>query len=359
MLTRVRSLLTKEIDHGNIPGAVLHISYQQKVILQEAFGYRAVLPDKREMQVSTVFDLASLTKVVATLPVILKLMEYGEITLSDPVIRYIPLFGKHRKESITLFHLLTHTSGLPAHRPFYLEATSMGRLDPSFRPIDYIIKKICEEPLEAPIGKKVVYSDLGLILLYKIIEMVTEQRFEDFVKREIFTPLEMYETGFNPVFPKERYAVTEFSKHLQEFKTGIVHDDNAESMGGISGHAGLFSTVQDLSKYAQMIENDGYFNGKKILSSVSIHLSRRNYSSFDQEYRGLGWILQRPVGSSCGELFSEQSYGHTGFTGTSIWFDPTLPLHVILLTNRVHFGRTDAIMRLRPRIHNLIRSHIQ
>lgn len=358
MLDQVRSLLTNEVDKGNIPGAVLHISYKQKIILQEALGYRMVFPEKREMKVSNLFDLASLTKVVATLPALLKLIEYGEITLSDPVIRYIPDFGQHQKNSITILHLLTHTSGLPAHRPFYLEISSRSKLDPNFSPIDFIIKNICEESLEAPSGTRVIYSDLGLILLYKIIELVTGEHFEGFVKREIFSSLEMDETGFNPSFPRERYAVTEFSEGIQDYKTGIVHDDNAESMGGISGHAGLFSTVYDLAKYAQMIENNGYYNGKQILSEATLELSRRNNSSFDKEYRGLGWLLQRPEGPICGELFSQQSYGHTGFTGTSIWFDPTISLHVIFLTNRVHFGRTDAILRLRPRLHNLIRSQI-
>ncbi|MFS0821241.1 serine hydrolase domain-containing protein [Bacillus sp. 1P02SD] len=347
MKDKVLAFLRKEIDMQHMPGAVISVSHNGKVLLEEAIGNRAVYPKELPMKPNTVFDLASLTKVVATLPVILKLIDDGEIRLDDTVAFFLPEFAQNGKERITLRHLLTHTSGLPAHKQFYIKNLST----------EQIMERIYAESLEVPSGSKVIYSDLGLITLYKIIELVTEQPFERFVEKEVFAPLEMVETGFNPTFEKERYAATEYSEKLKDYKYGIVHDDNTESMGGISGHAGLFSTIKDLQKYAEMIENNGVYKGKQILSESVLHLSRTNFTSFDQEYRGLGWILKSPVLSSCGDLFSTEAYGHTGFTGTSIWFDPEVNLNVILLTNRVHFGRHPHILRLRPRLHNTIRSY--
>lgn len=347
MKEKVLKFLQKEIDLQHIPGAVISVSHNGKILLEEAIGNSAVYPESVPMKIDTVFDLASLTKVVATLPVMLKLIDQGEIRLDDTVSLFLPQFSKNGKESITLRHLLTHTSGLPAHRQYYVEGLTT----------EQILQRIYDESLDEPTGTKVIYSDLGLILLYKIIEEVVGRRFEDFVEKEFFTPLEMVETCYNPTFAKERYAATEYSEKLQQYKYGIVHDDNTESMGGISGHAGLFSTVKDLQKFAEMIENNGMYKGKTILSEAALQLSRKNFTSFDHEYRGLGWILKSPVLSSCGDLFSEGSYGHTGFTGTSIWFDPEVKLTVLLLTNRVHFGREPHILRLRPRLHNVIRSN--
>ena len=347
MKDNVLQFLQREIDAEHIPGAVISVAHKGEVILEEAIGNKVVYPNKAAMTVDTVFDLASLTKVVATLPSILKLMDNGEIRLDDPISHFLPDFGQNGKEHITIKHLLTHTSGLPAHKQYYLENLST----------DEILASIYSQALEYQTNSKVVYSDLGLITLYKVIETITEQSFTSFVKKEILSPLDMSESGFNPIFSRDRYAATEFSEKLNGYKLGIVHDDNTEAMNGISGHAGVFSTISDLNKYASMIENNGIYNGKRILSSVSLELSRRNYTPFDTEHRGLGWILKGPVLSSCGDYFSSRSYGHTGFTGTSMWFDPEVDLRVILLTNRVHFGRQPHILRLRPRLHNIIRSY--
>jgi CubicO group peptidase (beta-lactamase class C family) len=346
MKREVIDFLHNEIQLNHIPGAVIYVSYQGECVLEEAVGNRVVYPNKEPMTVNTVFDLASLTKLIATLPAILTLVEKGTLHLDSCVSFFLPEFDRYGKSTITIKHLLTHTSGLPAHREYYVENLST----------EQILKRIYDEQLVAPIGEKVIYSDLGFIILYKLIETVTNESFQDYVKREIFDKLEMTDTKFNPAFERSRYAATEFSEKLNDYKYGIVHDDNTESMGGISGHAGLFSTVRDLTKFTSMIENEGIFK-ERVLSKASIELSRKNFTAFSNEYRGLGWILKSPTHSSCGDLFSESSYGHTGFTGTSIWFDPEIKLHVILLTNRVHFGRKDPILRLRPRLHNMIRSH--
>ncbi|MFC4803221.1 serine hydrolase domain-containing protein [Neobacillus sp. GCM10023253] len=347
MERRILDFLQNEVDQEHIPGAVIHVSFQGETILQEAVGYRVIYPSKEPMQRNTVFDLASLTKVTATLPIVLKLMEAGKWHLDDKVARFLPEFGKRGKSEITIKNLLTHTSGLAAHYEYFRENLTT----------EQILEKIVQDELVAGIGEKVIYSDLGFITLYKLIETVTDVPFEEYVKRELFDKLDMNETGFRPRFERERYAATEYSDKLNDYKHGIVHDDNTESMCGISGHAGLFSTIEDLANYASMIENEGVFNGNRILSKQSLQIARRNFSTFSHEFRGLGWILKSPNLSSCGDLFSESSYGHTGFTGTSIWFDPEIQLHVILLTNRVHFGRKDPILRLRPRLHNIIRSH--
>lgn len=348
MKEKVLQFLQEEIEIGSIPGAVIHVSYQDAAILHEVIGNRAVFPEKSQMKLDTIFDLASLTKVVATLPAILKLLDHGFFRLDDRVSYFLPEFGKNGKEEIRIRDLLTHTAGLPAFHNYYLESLST----------EQILERIYDDELVAPIGSKVIYSDLGLITLYKLIESVTNQSLPDYLQKEIFEPLGMNETGFNPTFPKHRYAATEFCQTLNDYKIGIVHDENTESMGGISGHAGLFSTVSDLAKYTSMIENNGIFRGKRILSESALELSRKNYTPFDSEARGLGWILKSQAFSSCGDYFSDASYGHTGFTGTSIWFDPEIKLHVILLTNRVHYGRKDGILRLRPRLHNIIRANI-
>lgn len=343
----IRAFLQSEIDKQHIPGAVIHISHQGQTLMKEAIGYRVVYPDKKPMNLDTVFDLASLTKVVATLPSILKLIEAGEIRLDDSIAYFLPEMKSKGKEAIKLRHLLTHTSGLIAHRNYFLEKLST----------EQILQSIYQEELLYPIGTKVVYSDLNYILLYRLIEALTNQEFSRFAQKEIFEPLEMKGACFQPAFDRERYAATEYSELLKDYKHGIVHDDNTEFMGGISGHAGLFSTIDDLNHYATMIENDGLYKGKRILSKAAIELSRKNYTPFAQEYRGLGWVINGPDSSSCGDFFSPSSYGHTGYTGTSIWFDPESNLRIILLTNRVHFGRKDPIIRLRPRLHNIIRKH--
>ncbi|MBO1005335.1 serine hydrolase domain-containing protein [Pseudogracilibacillus auburnensis] len=341
MEKKVLAFLQKEIDLKSIPGAAIYVSYEGKKILDDSIGFRTFSPQNKPVERNTIYDLASLTKVVATTPAILQLIDKGEIHLQDKIRRFFPEFNHAQ---ITIEHLMTHTSGLPAHRPYHNEKLNFSQMS----------ERISIEQLVHSPGNNVIYSDLGFILLTGLIEKVAGQPFEEFTKKKIFQRLNMNETGFNLPFEQARFAATEYSPGIGDYKYGIVHDENAESMGGVSGHAGLFSTIQDLAKFTTMIESGGFFNGQQIISNASISLSKRNYTPFASEGRGLGWQIK---GTSCGDLFSQSSYGHTGFTGTSIWFDPTIQLHVILLTNKVHGENQEAILRLRPCIHNLIRSH--
>lgn len=347
METQVLRFLANEIDQENIPGASIYISHRGMKVMDKTIGYRALSPKKLPLEENTIYDMASLTKIVATMTACLQLIDKGEIRLDDKIAFFIPAFATNGKSEITIKHLLTHTSGLPAHRPFYKEKLTM----------EEVVDRICLEQLVSPVGNKVIYSDLGFILLTLLIEKISGITFREYVSTEILEPLDMKDTSFNPTFNQDRFAATEFSEKLKGYKFGVVHDENAEAMGGISGHAGLFTTIQDMAKFTSMIENDGRYKGRCIISKAALDMSKQNFTSFDQEARGIGWQIKSAGALSCGELFSSRSYGHTGFTGTSIWFDPEVQLHVILLTNRVHALNKDAILRLRPRLHNLIRSH--
>lgn len=347
MKNEVLSFLEEQINQKKIPGATIKVTHENKSLMEEAIGYRIYTEEeKKEMKLNTVFDLASLTKVIATLPSILKLIDNDVISLNDTIDKFIP--DLTNKDNITITHLLTHTSGLPSHRKYY--GNNLTRNE--------IFNSIYEESLEYLPGSEVLYSDLGFILLSKIVEEVVKQKLNKFVTKEIFTPLEMNETSYLPKFSDERYAATEYDKKTKTYKMGIVHDENAEAMGGISGHAGLFSTVKDLGHFTSMIENEGIYKKKKILSPEIINLSRQNFTANKNKYRGLAWQLKTNSTTSCGNLFSEAAYGHTGFTGTSIWFDPTVNLNVIFLTNRVHFGRKTEIQQIRKELHDLIRKQI-
>lgn len=348
MEKKIIHLLQKEVDLEHIPGGALYISYRGKTMVEVAVGYRARYPKKEALNINTIFDLASLTKVIATMPAILMLLDAGEIHLHDKVSYFLKAFEKDEKTNITIEQLLTHTSGLPAHRPYFKNHLT----------VEQMIDQIGSEQLEYPIGEKVVYSDLGFILLMKLVEQIATTPFEEFVKSYILKPLDMHETGFNPTFDRMRFAPTTYADSIKDYKYGIVHDENAESMGGVSGHAGLFSTLKDLAHFALMVENKGQFENRQIISEQSMELSKRHFTPFSDERRGLGWQLYSR-GLSCGDLFSPLSYGHTGFTGTSIWFDPTIDLHVIFLTNRVHGNNQQAIQRLRPCLHNVIRSYFK
>lgn len=343
MREKVIEFLNKEIARQTTPGAVIRVKYRGEWVFQEAIGHDSTADSKVPMSENHLFDAASLTKVMATLPSILKLLEEGELFLHDRAAFFLPEFAQNGKGDVTIRQLLTHSSGLIAHRPYFE------------RKMDYkeVLHEIFHDGLVYEPDTKVVYSDLGFIMLGEIVQKISGMRLDEFARRTIFGPLGMNDTCYLP--SKDRLiAPTEYYDHLGGHKYGLVHDDNTEFMGGISGHAGLFTTAGDLAKYCDMLDNEGYANGKPILNPAWLQRSRENFTPFSIEARGLGWQLKGRGPSPAGDLMSPVSYGHTGFTGTSFYVDPVEETTIILLTNRVYFGRHERMNRLRPRLHNLI-----
>jgi N-acetylmuramic acid 6-phosphate etherase len=332
---------------GEIPGAVAAIVHQGVMVGPRAFGLAVRAPERITAEEATIFDLASLTKVVATTPSALIACERGLFRLDDPVACFIPEFGCGNKEDITLRHLLTHTSGLPAHVKFWEKGLRAEEVPP------FIFGMRLAEGAQP--GTQVIYSDLGFIVLGEVLRRVTGVRVDEFAAREVFAPLGMADTRFLP--PEEersRIAATEYRADLGRVMWGEVHDENALALGGVAGHAGLFSTAEDIARYALVWLGKGQWQGIRILSKATVAAATSEETD-SGERRGLGWVLKSGKLSSGGDLLSARSYGHTGFTGTSLWCDPETGTAVILLTNRVHAGREgDAIIRLRPRFANAV-----
>ncbi len=337
---------------GDIPGAVAAVIRNGIVVGPRAFGWASRNPERIAATPSTIFDMASLTKVVATTPSILVACERGMFRLDDPVSLFVPKFGTGRKQEITLRHLLTHTSGLPAHIKFW----PMGLRG------EEIVEHICGLELEqgAEPGKQVVYSDLGFIMLAEVLHKVSGMRVDEFATREVFRPLGMSDTRFLPPAElRNRIAATEYRADLGRVMWGEVHDENALALGGVAGHAGLFSTIQDLARYALMWLGQGEWQGVRILSRATVAAATTEETSAG-ERRGLGWMLKPRRFSSGGDLLSPRAFGHTGFTGTSLWCDPETGTAIILLTNRVHAGREgNGIMRLRARFGNAVAAAVR
>src|SRR6266571_1362727 len=333
------------------PGATLAVGFRGKVAVH-AFGKLSYDAKSRAVLPTTMYDIASLTKVVVTTTLVAKLVE-GDfavpLDLDAKVERYLPEWAsgpqpewRHR---VTVRHLLTHTSGLPAFKEYW--RTSKGKQD--------TLAKIFAEPLEYEPGTKEIYSDLGIILMAEIIERLTGRALDDLAKSFIFSPLGMKDTMYRP--PKKlwpRIAPTEFDKNLRHrLVQGEVHDENAFAIGGVSGHAGIFSTAPDLAAFCQMLLNGGVYAHQRILRRATI-AQFTTPQQLSGGARTLGWAVPTEGGSS-GHYFSAHSFGHTGFTGTSIWIDPDRPVFVVLLTNRVHPTRENTkIQQVRPALHDAV-----
>ncbi len=331
------------IAKQQIPGAVVWVGRGDQTVYRKAYGYRAVKPTPEPMQLDTVFDLASLTKGIATATSIMILVEEGKLRLSDKVAQHLPEFARHDKDQITLRHLLTHTSGL---RPSLdLRGDWLGA--------DEAVRRAVEElPQSAP-GARFVYSDIGYIVLGEIVARVAGQSLETFVQQRILAPLRMTSAGFTPVLARRgAIAPTQFCTAYgwpcdgpdQILLQGIVHDPTARRMGGVAGHAGLFGSAEDLSRYARMLLRGGELDGQRVLSPAGVtRMTSPATPSAMSVQRGLGWDIDSSYSANRGDLYPIGSFGHTGFTGTSIWIDPISRTYVVLLTNRVHpDGKGDA-----------------
>jgi uncharacterized protein YbbC (DUF1343 family)/CubicO group peptidase (beta-lactamase class C family) len=335
--------IEEAIAKDQIPGAVLLVGHAGQIVHRKAYGSMALTPHREAMTTETVFDAASLTKVVATSSAILKLLEDGQIRLSDPVTKYLPEF-QGGKSDVTLRQLVTHFSGL---RPDL-------DLKPAWSGYDTGIRKALVEKSVNPPGTKFTYSDINFILLGEIVHKVTGKMLPDYVREKVFVPLGMNETMFQPPAAfKSRIAPTELVDGVM--LRGVVHDETTRYMGGIAGHAGLFTTADDLAKFAEMMLGLGTRNGVRIFSPLSVRKATEPQTPSGQPVlRGLGWDMDSPYSGNRGELFPLGSYGHTGFTGTSLWIDPKTQSYVILLANSVHPQRRPPITSLRGRVATVV-----
>ena len=349
-------IIEKAITDSIIPGAVLLVARNNKIVYRKAYGYRELVPVKRKMEINTIFDMASVTKPVATATSAMILLERGQLRLKDRVSDFLPQF-KHKNrfgKPIRIIHLLTHTSGLPPYAPVKELKEKYGSPNP-----DSLIAYIGRMPLEHEPGTYFKYSCLNFITLQNIIQTITGQTLKAFSEQNIFKPLGMHDTFFLPPKNKiERCAATEMQPDGTVL-LGVVHDPLARVMnGGISGNAGLFSTADDLAIFSAMMLNDGTWHGKRIMSKRTEEKMISIPKGFEPFGRALGWDVSSDYNSNIGDLFSNRAYGHTGYTGTSITIDPQSKTVIILLTNRVHPHDTGSVVRLRGQIANIVASSI-
>jgi len=357
-LNRIDVILKEAIRRGEIPGAVVVVGRKGKVVYRRAFGLSQVVPQALPMAKDMIFDLASLTKPVATAPSIMILAEQGRLSLTEKVKDYVPEFEPYLDETgkpgedARLWHLLTHTSGLPP----YLSSTDPAELEkmlgPSIATAD-LVAIIAKLKKSDPPGKAFHYSCLGYITLAHIIRQITGQTVAQFAAEHIFRPLRLEHTFYNPPAAfKDKCVPTQVldGNPLR----GIVHDPLARLQGGVSGNAGLFSTADDLAVFCQMILNKGTFEGKKILSPLTVERMTEVYPQAAFAGYGLGWDLDSDYSTNGGDLFGPRSFGHTGYTGTSMWIDPETDIFLIFLTNRIHPDDKGSIVALRSRLANVV-----
>jgi uncharacterized protein YbbC (DUF1343 family)/CubicO group peptidase (beta-lactamase class C family) len=329
-LTAVDAIIEEAIHDATVPGAVLLVGHNGQVVYRKAYGSRALEPRREGMTLDTIFDLASLTKVVATTPAVMQLVEQGKVRLNDPVAKYLPEFAQNGKEDITVRQLLTHYSGLEPDLD--LKTVWEGR-ETGYR------MAFADTPQDPP-GSRFSYSDINFIVLGALVERVSGEPLDEYCERHIFAPLKMTHTRFLPPAAwRAKIAPTQYDENDHMLRA-VVHDPTARRMGGVAGHAGLFSTADDLAKFAQALLN----GGTGILSALSVEkMTRPEQPPSAPVLRGFGWDIDSPFSSNRGDLLPVGSYGHTGFTGTSMWIDPTTQTYIILLTNAVHPRGGNAI----------------
>jgi CubicO group peptidase (beta-lactamase class C family) len=339
------------------PGGVLLVEFKGKVIYHAAHGFTSLAPTKSPTTIFTLYDLASLTKPLATTLAVMLLVQDHSLIIDKPICQYLSHLKDTNVGQATPGHLLSHSAGLPAWRPYYLECDNSNRTNIRQR----IYEHIYREELEYQVGTRMLYSDLGFILLSELVEIVAGKSLAEFCLFRIFTPLGTRDTFFvAPTGPvcsspekKRVYAVTEDDPLRGRVLSGEVHDENAYVLGGITGHAGLFSTAGDVLKivqeYVAAVKGEGRILGHEL---ARLCVTRQDHVSGST--RTLGWDTPSE-NSSSGRYFSDRSFGHLGFTGTSIWVDPAIDLIVVLLTNRVHPSRdNNKIKEFRPVLHDQI-----
>ncbi len=369
-LAQVEPVIAAAIAEKKTPGVVLLVGRGDRIVYQKAFGNRALSPATEPMTLGTIFDLASLTKVVATTTSVMQLVEQGRVRLSDRVVTFIPEFGKYGKADITVLHLMTHMSGL---RPDL-------DLSDDWKGYDTAIQRACEEVPTAAPGERFVYSDINYELLGEIVHRVSGQTLDVYTRDRIFRPLGMNQTQFTPAAElRSRIAPTEFCTPLgwpcdpatprgagpstalggggqdRQMLRGVVHDPTARRMDGVAGHAGLFSTAADLAVFCRMLLGGGAANGTRILAPLTVmRMTAASTPVGERNVRGLGWDLDSTFSSNRGDLLPPGSFGHTGFTGTSLWIDPATDVFVVFLSNRVHPEGKGDVTPLRAKVATIV-----
>jgi len=347
-LAQLDEVIEASIAQEETPGAVVLVARQGRIVYRKSLGHRALIPRREAMTLDTLFDVASLTKVLATATSILILVEEGKVSLTDRVSQYLPPFAQEGKDPITVVQLLTHYSGLRADLD----------LDEPWEGYETAIELAFQEkPISEP-GEQFIYSDINYIVLAEIIREVSGQSLNEFAAKRIFWPLGMTNTRFLPP-PQihDQIAPTDFRDG--QLLRGVVHDPTTARMGGVAGHAGVFSTVEDTAIYAQMILNGGLYNGVRILSPLSVLQMTTPQSPVGAtDWRGLGFDIRTPFSGPRGDLFPVGSVGHTGFTGTSLWIDPVSEVFVILFTNRVHPDGKGNVISLRKRVASVVAASV-
>jgi uncharacterized protein YbbC (DUF1343 family)/CubicO group peptidase (beta-lactamase class C family) len=340
----VADVVGKSIRNGKTPGAVVLIGDRHGVIYRRAFGHRSLEPEKALMTEDTVFDLASLTKVVATTTAVMQLADKGRLDIEAPVSRYWRAFGKNGKGRITVRQLLTHYSGL---RPDL-------SLRPGWSGYRNAMRKIVAEKPVIPPGTGYIYSDVNFEVLGELVRRISGRSLDKYCSTHIFKPLGMTDTGFlPPVSLRKRIAPTLY--YRGKMLCGKAHDPSCFRMGGVSGHAGIFSTADDLSIFARMLLNKGSYRGKKVLSPASVEAMTLPQSPPGRkDLRGFGWEIEPPFASNREDLFPAGAYGHLGYTGTALWIDPITETYIILLTNRLHPDGKGDVKELRAAIKKIV-----
>lgn len=344
--TNVDSLIKSALKEKVFPGASILVGHRDRVVFNKNYGFQTYEENGIPIDEKSIFDLASLTKVVATTSAAMLLFDQGKLSLTEKVITYLPEFNNNGKENVTIENLLLHNSGLPAFKPFYKLYNNSAE----------VIDAIMDSDIEFIPGTNYLYSDLGFIVLQKVVERIAGQSIDEILEDNLFSLLDMEHTFYNPS-PKTWYhcVPTEKDEYWRnKLLKGKVHDETAYMLNGIAGHAGLFSNVNDLAKLIYLYVNNGKYKDAQIFNPSTIDLFTTRFSELST--RAYGWDTKSKEKSSAGEYFSlENSFGHTGFTGTSIWVDKEEGLFVILLTNRVHPTRENrSIIEFRPKLHDAV-----
>ena len=370
-LGRVETALDKAIEHQEIPGAVVLARMpREDEVLEYCWvrGLASARPERLPMRRNTIFDLASLTKPMATTTAIMMLVDEGSISLDDPVAKTLPTFAERGKEEVTIRHLLSHSAGLKPWREFHelliqKERKSGERLLGTKEGRDWIVDRILRSALVHQPGEAAVYGDLDFIVLAAIVEAVSNQPFDEFCESRIFTRLGLIDTRFIPIpvdgsqpapdSVRSRIAATENCSWRERILWGEVHDPNASAMGGVAGHAGLFSTADDVMRFGQLFL-DAYHDRNPSLPPERVREFCEKQLLPESSDWALGWDTPTKGASSSGVHFSEKSVGHLGFTGTSLWIDLERELVVVMLTNRIHQVAKRSRFDLRPKVHDAI-----